>query len=319
MSDRQFALPAGGAYTLTDATLSALLGTGSGDAARVYLYLLRQGGACADKALCAELGLSVPALNDALSRLQKARLLSEQHAAVHVTSDTRPDYSGREVAAHMEKDSAFRHVAEETQRRLGRVLSSSDLQILFGLYDWRGFPPGVVSLLVSHCLADAERRWGPDRMPTLRQIDKEAARWERDGVITEERAERYITDQENARKTAAAVYRALGVSGRAPSPSEERYVNEWAGMGFPPDAVTLAYDKTVLNTGGLNWKYMHTILKSWHDKGLHTVREIETGDARPARTGTPYNKQTGQSGQPAAPDERERQAREKMRRFVENG
>jgi DNA replication protein DnaD len=59
-------------------------------------------------------------------------------------------------------------------------------------------------------------------------------------------------------------------------------------MGFSPEAVSIAYDRTVLKTGALKWPYLNSILKSWHQKGLHTPEEIETGDgssaAPPRRT-----------------------------------
>ena len=48
--------------------------------------------------------------------------------------------------------------------------------------------------------------------------------------------------------------------------------------GFPDEAIRLAYEKTCMNTGGLKWPYLHSILASWHDKGLRTVEQIRTGD-----------------------------------------
>ena len=54
-------------------------------------------------------------------------------------------------------------------------------------------------------------------------------------------------------------------------------------MGFPDDAIHLAYEKTCLNTGGLKWPYMNSIITSWHEKGLHTMRDIQTGDSAPKR------------------------------------
>ena len=38
-----------------------------------------------------------------------------------------------------------------------------------------------------------------------------------------------------------------------------------------------------MNTGGLRWPYLNSILKSWHEQGLTTVRQIETGDRQPER------------------------------------
>ena len=42
----------------------------------------------------------------------------------------------------------------------------------------------------------------------------------------------------------------------------------------------MAYDRTVLGTGKLAWRYMDKIVSSWHEKGLHSLGEIESGDAR---------------------------------------
>ena len=36
-----------------------------------------------------------------------------------------------------------------------------------------------------------------------------------------------------------------------------------------------------MNTGGLKWPYLNSILKSWHNQGLHTLQAIETGDRAP--------------------------------------
>ena len=79
-------------------------------------------------------------------------------------------------------------------------------------------------------------------------------------------------------------------------------------MGFGPEALALAADRTLTNTGALKWKYMDSIVNSWHKKGLHTVPEIEKGDRK-----VPAGRQ---NAAPAAPDagelERMRKIREKL-------
>jgi hypothetical protein len=52
--------------------------------------------------------------------------------------------------------------------------------------------------------------------------------------------------------------------------------------GFGPEAVALAYDKTVMKCHELKWPYCNGILKRWHEKDLHTVEEIES-ENRPAK------------------------------------
>ena len=63
-------------------------------------------------------------------------------------------------------------------------------------------------------------------------------------------------------------------------------------MGFSPEAVALAYDKTVLKCHELKWPYCNGILKRWHEAGLHTIEEIRAGD-RPAARGQEQQVRSG--------------------------
>ena len=47
----------------------------------------------------------------------------------------------------------------------------------------------------------------------------------------------------------------------------------------------MAYERTCLNTGGLNWNYMNKILLRWHQAGLHTGAQVRSGDRRPDAPG----------------------------------
>ena len=55
-------------------------------------------------------------------------------------------------------------------------------------------------------------------------------------------------------------------------------------MGFADDAIRLAYERTVMQKGSLNWAYLNSILKNWHAAGLHTAEQAARED-RPPRTG----------------------------------
>ena len=74
----------------------------------------------------------------------------------------------------------------------------------------------------------------------------------------------------------------LQIHDRAPSRTERGYIASWLDMGFGCDAIAEAYDRTVVATGARKWAYLNRILMSWHEKGLHTPEEIETGDPRAA-------------------------------------
>ena len=71
----------------------------------------------------------------------------------------------------------------------------------------------------------------------------------------------------------------LDIRDRKPVEAEQKYLSSWVEMGFEDAAIRLAYERTVLKKQSLNWSYMNSILKSWHQKGLHTVEAILQKDS----------------------------------------
>ena len=66
--------------------------------------------------------------------------------------------------------------------------------------------------------------------------------------------------------------------------SEQRYILDWIDMGFTPETVALAYDKTVFYKKELNWRYLNGILRRWHQQGWHTVEDVESGERKAPKT-----------------------------------
>ena len=65
-------------------------------------------------------------------------------------------------------------------------------------------------------------------------------------------------------------------------------------MGFPPETVAMAYERTVLYKKDMNWRYLNGILRRWHDSGWHTPQQVQRGEERrPAPTAA---QTTGQGG-----------------------
>ena len=190
----------------------------------------------------------------------------------------RPSYSQSEIARSKLTNPAFRAVVDETERVLGKVLSPSDLQTLHSIHKWRGLSPNAILLLLHHCAGEQSRKCKP---LTARVLDREAEAWEREGIWEEEAAEAYIHKKEISREASSKVFYKLGIFSREPSPTEKRFVTEWLGLGFTVEAIAVAYDKTVTNTGKLAWSYCDKILRNWHEKGWHTPEQIEAGTQKP--------------------------------------
>ena len=182
---------------------------------------------------------------------------------------------------HLTGNGEFRQLVAEVEKRLGKRLTTPDVGVLLGLNDYLGLPADVIYLLVCHCAERVQRKYGEGRRPTLRQIEKEGYYWARLGVDTQKAAAEYLKQYAEKQASLPRYMRALGLGDRLPVAAEEKYLAAWQEWGFPPESVAIAYEKTVYKCHELKWPYCNGILKHWHEAGLHTPEEIESGD-RPA-------------------------------------
>lgn len=281
MADGNFVLPAPDSVTMTGEAARRLIGCGSGDAALVYLYILNAGGRFdrADAAL--RTGRTEQQIDAAMDVLARLGLVNPGAPAAPVKPerpDEVPQYTTEDIRRELENGASFRTLVDEVQTALGKLLSANDLIRLFGIYDYLGLPPEVILQLVYHCREETARRFGPGRLPTMNQIEKTAFIWEREGLFSLDAAEAYLKRVSERNGRAIAYAEAMGIYGRQLSATESRYIESWADLGFAPEAVAIAYDRTVVKTGKLTWRYMNSILTSWHQKGLHTPQEINEKD-----------------------------------------
>ena len=287
-----------------------LISAGDGDCALLYIYLLRRGQQ-PDSELCRALGWQAGRLRAAAEKLRACGLLSGGGAAPGRSGpeDALPEYSAEDVVRRSGEDPAFRGILAETERLLGRTLSGADTRALFGIYDFLGLPVDVIMELLHHCAEQSRLKYGPGRVPTMRQIEKEAFNWANLEIMTIDRAEEYIKSRAERRDACEALKLAFGIRDRALTATERTYLEGWLEQGFTQEALELAYDKTVTNTGQLKWQYMNRIIQSWQSKGLYTVAEIEAGDGPKRQPAKPPARQ-----EPGGELERMKKIYDKVRR-----
>ena len=271
--------------------IDRLLACCDGQAALLYLHTLRSGSFSMSRA-ARELGWSEKETALAADKLRKLGLApGEQHLP---SADELPQYSSADITRRAQSDPAFEALVFEVQRALGKLLSSNDLRILFGVYDHLGLPAEVIMLLIHHCTERYQEQAGAGRLPTMRYIEKEAWHWANSEIITLEAAEEHIRRERERGDLRQRAKEAMQIKGRSLTETERKYIDSWLELGYCPEALGIAYDRTVIGTGKLTWRYMDRIIRAWHEKGLHTPQEIEQGDRRSIRR--PSQDSTSQEG-----------------------
>ncbi len=253
-----------------------LLGAASPDGALLYIYL-RAGNAYAEAGRA--LNLPEARISCAMATLRQLGLWQEEKQQRILTGE-RPVYSERDVLEADSIDQDFKVLRGEVERLLGRNLNTEELKILLGFIRYLGLPCEVISVLICYC-RDRARQRGNLRNPSLRTIEKEAYAWAEQGIDTLEEAAAFIQAQNVRASRMSRLQNQLQIRGRNLTAAEERYAVSWLDMGFEDDVITMAYERTCLNTGGLNWAYMNKILQRWHEAGLHTAEAVRTGDRKP--------------------------------------
>ena len=271
--------------TLSGGAVKRLLERGDGDAALLYLALLRRRGAVPPRSLAGELRWDRDRIEAAEAVLRRLGLVSAAEPPPE-PAEEKPDYQRSDVAERLERSAEFRALTDQVERKLGKRLTTPDVAVLLGLTDYLGLPADVVYLLVCHCMERVQRRSGPGRRPGMKQIEKEGYAWARLGIDTQAAAAEYLRKYAQRQQLLPRYMRALGLGDRLPVPSEEKYLLSWQEMGFSPEAVAIACDKTILKCHELKWAYCNGILRRWHEAGLHTEEEIRAGD-RPAAKRSP--------------------------------
>lgn len=313
----------GDIISMTAAAADRLLKGGDGDATLLYLSLLRRGGSFDPQIARKQLNWSNDRLLQASQSLTKLGLWDGKVDASsgHTPPEPKgpPEYSIVDITKELEGSGTFPHLVEELQQKLGKVLSTADLKTLYTIYDYLGMPAEVIMMLTTWCAEEIERKHGAGQRPKMPQIRKEAFIWHRLGVDTPETADAHLRQLSLLVGREKQIIPLLGISGRAILEEERKYIRSWVELGFDDTAIQLAYEKTIMQVGQLKWKYMNSILKSWHQKGIHTVEEVKQKDSTWSRPnsqakgkpfGTPPVQTQGNANQQAESD------MEKMRRFL---
>jgi DnaD/phage-associated family protein len=261
--------------TLTPQETGKLLAAGSGDAALLYLYMKASGDYSLQNAE-KELRMNAQTLGWAETLLKRLGLRDIAVVKARYDKNQAPVYTGEEVTAFSAKDPSFSLLQGEISRRLGRILTTEELKTLLAIRDYLKMPPEVVSMALTYCSQKVEyynQTHGKARTLSMRTLEKECYDWANRGILTMEQASAYISHSTELLAPEAQVKKLLGLD-RPLVDSERQYIQSWLNLGFDLDAIRQAYEKTVLATGKLAWRYMNKILLNWHEKNLHTGQQV---------------------------------------------
>ena len=133
--------------TLSAATVKRLLDRGDGDAALLYLALLRRQGTVPPRSLAGELRWDRGRIEAAEAVLRELGLVAPAEMPP-TPAEEHPTYQQTDVTERLEGSREFRELIRQVEAKLGKRLTTPDVGVLLGLTDYLGLPSDVVYLLV---------------------------------------------------------------------------------------------------------------------------------------------------------------------------
>lgn len=281
----------------------------NGEYVKVYLCILRNGGAVSSAAkLADELNSTEADVRRALVYWERAGLLELSDNAVSPEPGNQPGQgykreaalqdggcsaaAGRELPAA--GSSAFpRAEAPAAGRPSGNAVlcglngneEFSQLLYIAQKYLNRTFTPtdcDVFANLYGNLRMPAElleylvESCAQNGHTSIRYIEKVGLSWHERGFKTAEEAK---TQSAGYKRDIFAVMKAFGLSGRNPANGEIALMDKWFGaFGFTREIVVEACSRTMAAIHKPSFQYADTILTEWSRLGVRTMRDVEEAD-----------------------------------------
>lgn len=183
----------------------------------------------------------------------------------------KPAYSQEEIDAVATANKQISGLFYQAEKILSKVLTASDMELLFSFNDWLGLPVEVILMLLMYAAKKGKT--------TKRYLETVAIDWAEKGIDTFEAAEAYVSELEAADSAERSVRNILGIYDRGLTATEKKYIKLWVkDMKITPELISLAYDRTVEYTGKLSWSYMDKMLRNWLDSGLEDTAGVKAAD-----------------------------------------
>lgn len=179
----------------------------------------------------------------------------------------KPQYSKDDLVKFKTAESSAQLVFVAEQY-LQKTLSVAELSSLFYISDVLHFSDDLIDYLLQYCVGREKTDY--------RYIEAVALDWAHSGITTPKQA------ASHARKYDRIVYEimnALGKNSTSPSNVEVSFINKWTkDFGYDMSVISVACERTVLNTDRKRFNYADSILTKWHDMGVRHKADINTMD-----------------------------------------
>ncbi len=172
---------------------------------------------------------------------------------------TSPTYQMSEINNIIMGNEKIKSMFNIASQILNKTLSSNDMKIIYSFYDYLKLPVEVIFSLLEYCVTIDKTN--------MRYMEKVALSWADNEINTTRKANNYIKQKTQEANMITKYKKMFKIADRDLSDSEIGFIKKWVNEYKCTDEELYdAYNKTVLNTGKVAFKYMDAILKNSNDE-----------------------------------------------------
>ncbi len=179
-----------------------------------------------------------------------------------------PKPSHDQIAARCSESEDVRTLFQEAQSAMGKTIGYDGQSVLLMLYDSYGLPIEVILMAIEY--ASSMNKLSFAHISRIGRI------WSELEIDSIEGANEYIEEHTVVDETWQKLRTMTEITNRNPTEKQRRMLTVWVKeYGYNADIIYYAYEETIERTGKMSMPYMDRIIRSWHEKGVKTVTDIE--------------------------------------------
>ncbi len=181
--------------------------------------------------------------------------------------------SMKEISKAMGINPKMKETVTMAEQLLKKPLSQREVTSLYSFMQEYSMSQEMVLLLLEYCVTIDKTNFS--------YIEKVAEGWHEQGINNLSEATKVLNRLGKEVRMQKKCKKIFGLD-RELSQTELNYIARWVSeLSMTEAMIRTAYEKTVNNTGKISMPYMNTILKSWFEKGIKTVSQIQEKETAP--------------------------------------
>lgn len=178
-----------------------------------------------------------------------------------------------EEAAEQENemaDQSLKLLFQDAETKLGRTLSSKELENMISWVKEEKIPPAIISYCIEYCANLGKT--------SMRYVSAVLHNWYERGITSREQAEKYLQETDERHAQYKTIMNELGFR-RNPTEKEKQMMDSWFDeMGYRIDQVLEACRRTS-GISNPNFNYVNKILTNWKDTAEKKGTDVQTSRA----------------------------------------